>query len=124
MNVSPINFSNSPNFNGLWGVEKKSSIYDDRMGYQTTERYYFPFKDETNEEIKAIMENFNNSSHNFHGGQFYEEFNNICKIEDKLGFTKQHWEQYTKDKQGLTPVVRNFIEASLKMFDLKHYLIK
>mgnify|MGYP006955106100 CR=1 FL=1 len=124
MNVSPINFSKSPNFNGLWGVEKKSSIYDDTMGYQITERYYFPFKDETNEEIKAIKEKFNNRSNNFHGGQFYEEFNNICNIEDKLGFTKQHWEQYTKDKQGLTPVVRNFIEASLKMFDLKHYLIK
>ena len=94
-----------------WGIKQLKDIISHLKTKQT-------------KEIKAIKENFNNSSHNFHGGQFYEEFNNICKIEDKLGFTKQHWEQYTKDKQGLTPVVRNFIEASLKMFDLKHYLIK
>ncbi len=122
MQVSPVKFSQNQNFKGLWGAEKKTKDYGESMGSETIDRFYYPFKDETNKEIDAIKNKYTKSSYNLNGGQYTIDYIENCHIEDKLGFTKREWEQYSKNKKGLKPIVKDFIESSLKMFDLKHYL--
>lgn len=122
MQVSPVKFSQTQNFKGLWGQEKTSSDYGQDMGSETIDRYYYPFKDETSREIDAVKKKYTKNSYNLNGGQYTIDYFENCHIEDKLGFTKREWEQYSRNKSGLKPVVKEFIESSLKMFDLKHYL--
>ena len=59
MRIAPINEMNSSsgiNFRGLWGKEKVTANYDETMGYEKTERFYYPFLDESADEIKKVQE--------------------------------------------------------------------
>lgn len=119
MNVAQVN---NINFNGLWGKEKVTSDYGETMGYENTDRYYHPFQDESLDEIKSIQEKYTKNSVNHNGGQYTIDYFEHCHINDKLGFTKAEWAQYTKDKKSLATNLRIFIEESLRRADLKHYI--
>lgn len=122
MQVSPVKFSQNQNFKGLWGQEQTSSNYGPDSGSEVINKFYYPFKDETSNEIKSIKNKYTKQSSYFDEQGYYTEHITNCHVEDKLGFTKREWEQYSKNKKGLKPIVKDFIESSLKMFDLKHYL--
>ena len=65
MKISALNHSNfgninkTQNFQGLWGKTSRNSDFDQALGIPKVEEvcYYYPFQDETKEEIKSVVEN-------------------------------------------------------------------
>ena len=115
-----------PNFKGLWGKESiiDNIDYKTYSGSETTNRDYYPFLDESSEEIQAIKEEFSKTSVNHNGGQGSVYYYQNCHIKNKLPFTTSEWTQYIKNKFNLNRSTRIFIEEALKRNDLKKYLIK
>ena len=127
MRIAPINEMNSSsgmNFRGLWGKEKVTANYDETMGYEKTERFYYPFLDESAGEVKNVQEKYTRNSVNYNGGQYTMDYFEECHVNDKLRFTKSEWEQYSHNKSGISKQLKSIIETSLKMLKLKHYIIK
>ena len=64
MKIAPLNYSNNLNINktqpfqGLWGKTSRNSDFDQALGIPKVEEvcYYYPFKDETSEQIQAVIE--------------------------------------------------------------------
>lgn len=64
MKISALNHSNFgninklQNFQGLWGKTSRNSDFDQALGIPKVEEvcYYYPFQDETREEIQSVVE--------------------------------------------------------------------
>ena len=115
-----------PSFKGLWGKETKidNIDYDSFSGSETIDRNYYPFLDETSEEIKAIKEEYSITSVNHNGGQGSVYYYQNCHINPKLPFTKLEWAQYVKNKFRLDKSTRTFIETALKRCNLKQHIVR
>ena len=122
--INGMNSNSSMNFRGLWGKEKVVTNYDETMGYETTDRFYYPFMDESADDIKKIQEKYTKNSVNYNGGQYTMDYFERCHINKKLRFTKSEWEQYSHNKSGIDKLLKSVIETSLKMQNLKQYIIK
>ena len=125
MRIAQINEMNSNsvrNFRGLWGEEKRTTNYDNTMGYETTDRFYYPFLDESSDEIKKVQEKYTKNSVNYNGGQYTIDYFEKCHVNDKLRFTKSEWEQYSHNKSGINKQLKSIIETSLKILNLKQYI--
>lgn len=64
MKITPLNYSytnkmsKTQNFEGLWGKTSKNSDIEQSLGITKVEEvcYYYPFEDETAEDIQCIVE--------------------------------------------------------------------
>ena len=62
--LSSLHNKMNPNFNGIWGKKKLISKVDcERFACDNYERVYYPFKDESEKEIKRAL-NSKNSEYN------------------------------------------------------------
>ena len=122
--INEMNSNSGMNFRGLWGKEKVAANYDETIGYETIDRFYYPFLDENADEIKKVQEKYTKNSVNYNGGQYTMDYFEKCHVNDKLRFTKSEWEQYSHNKSGIDKQLKSIIETSLKMLNLKHYIIK
>ena len=112
------------NFKGLWGQDVMHSATDENFnGKEITNRYYYPFMDETADEIKLVKDSFSKQSINYNGEQSQAEFKEICNVMNRLLFTKEEWSKYITNKK-LKNTTRNFIEENLRRLNLKQYLVK
>ncbi len=93
MRVSQIN--NNQSFKGLWAKTTIKSDFDNIMGVlkviKTT--YYHPFKDETQEEINAVIEANKNAMIDESDGK-PKYIINECKQCIRLPFTKSAYDAY------------------------------
>ena len=120
------NTQTQTNFKGLWGNESINDNidYETFSGSETTNRHYYPFSDESSEEIQAIKEEFSKTSVNHNGGQGSVYYYQNCYIKNKLPFTASEWAQYVKNKFSLNKSTRVFIEEALKRNGLKKHLVR
>jgi hypothetical protein len=119
----PTETEKQQTFKGLWGktdyINESTNEYNDII---TETEHYFPFLDETQEEIDKIKSKYPL----FHSGYWtsaypeycYEQTTNLL-IKSVLPFTKSEWAQYLKNKSSLKKTTRILIEETLKRFDLK-----
>lgn len=147
MRVSQINYNNylpnnlcrndngkalATSFKGLWGKEEQYYVpgiegagYSCDHFYET--KHYYPFLDESHSAIASIKSQYpqyeacDYSTATPEAG--YEREVKL-KLEKSLPFTEAEWEQYSKNKFSLARNTRQFIEESLKRFNLKQYLVK
>ncbi len=116
MKIIPIkytNINNSQNFKGLWGKTSRNTDYDCALGVPKVEDdyYYYPFADESSEEIKKI--------HSENTKAYVEDSSRYrikdCKICATLPFNKNMYEAYTaiKDKKEITDNIQ-FIHYFVK----------
>ena len=108
----------------MGGKKKITTDYGETIGYETTDRFYYPFLDENADEIKKVQEKYTRNSVNYNAGQYTMDYFEECHVNDKLRFTKSEWEQYSHNKSGIDKQLKSIIETSLKMLNLKHYIIK
>ena len=137
MNIQPINIvkNNSityaekqkhPSFKGLWGNDKR--WFSDGGGFtiDNIEEQYYPFVDETSSQIQKILESRKNGYWERPGGWDYPEDGNWISINavvaKVLPFTKEEWTKYSSSKFSLDSITREYIETTLKRFNLKHLI--
>ena len=120
--IAGINSNSSMNFRGLWGEEKVLKEYDSTSGMETTDKFYYPFLDESSDEIKKVQEKYTNHSVNYNGGQYTIDYYDRCNVKDRLRFTKSEWERYSHNKSSIKKQLKAIIESSLKKLNLKHYI--
>lgn len=108
MNISAINHTYNSNrnntqaFKGLWG---KTSVINDQEPamcvFKNQETcYYYPFEDESNEEIRKVVERNSYANIDVIRKQYKVR---ECKICTTLPFTKNAYQQY--ENAGLTTEV-------------------
>ena len=130
---SAISQSSKANFKGLWGKENSecvsTSFYDSsqmcEMGtteYVTTKTYY-PFKNETTEDIAKIVRE--NSGIKHHKNDYDNDISdsireNRVKVMPKLNITEEEYNKYRND--DLLSQAENILEDKLKLAGLKEYL--
>lgn len=124
MRITPIN--NTQSFKGLWGQSKEAISGADDVWLHEKTKFYYPFKDETKEEIKKVK-----IAHRFTNCELWPDYghsfvNNVVKVEaeEPLNFTKQEFQNYKKSKIGamVPEEVSNPIEKELVKLGLYKYL--
>lgn len=123
------------NFKGLWGKEKvdnvESSYYDGgnmcEMGtnHFITTKTYYPFKNETAEDIKKIVKkNTKSDSYSFdtYGDMSTTVNETKVKVMPKLDITEGEYNKYKND--DLLSKDEHRVEDKLKLAGLKEYLIR
>lgn len=139
MRIMSIGFSarqNVPaNFKGLWGKENvkviSESQYDSsQMCYYGTDesvvtKEYFPFKDETDEEIRKVVEE-NEKPGYWKSDYAYDISDSITRkkveVMPKLDISEDEYNRYRND--DLLSKDENSVEDKLKLAGLKKYLLR
>lgn len=140
-----VNKNNMTRFKGLWGeskVETLSTPYysyaqmaDEGTSHTLTTSFYYPFADETKEEINEIVKKHSGKDTSYArdrdltppsspwGSIDAVDYINEYKINvmPKLGFTAQQYEDYKN--RDLLSKDEMFVEDCLKIAKLKKYLI-
>ena len=135
-----VNSASNPKFKGLWGVQSKINEQCDRVDFEEgcefierkifTTSEYFPFADETENQIKAVKEQAFSSSHkneikftkdNSFWANVLDVYNeHRAKIMPKLSFTEKQFVEYSKSQ--LDKINLQKIENELKNLKLTKYL--
>ena len=135
MRLLPVNNikTQQTNFKGLWGNTKNikdfyySEQYYDDMDY--TESEYYPFNDETQEQISDVMK----KHHTFKVYQDNTGVNerlscimhvgNSVKVMPKLAFSAKEWAMYIANQLKSQYTITR-IEANLKRLNLHKHLLR
>ena len=136
MKVSGINgiYSvnhNSSAFKGLEGYPiVKPRIIDIDHDYFDRKIPYFPFKDETKEQIEAFVKR-NTYEEEYTAVIDYESFetmkrhdNYYVEVKETLPFDRALWNAYKKNKYKLDVADKTMIEDSLRKLKLDNYIRK
>ncbi|MBR1776024.1 hypothetical protein IJ750_02990 [bacterium] len=116
MQIQPINnFNNS--FKGLWG--KDDIIGADKL------RHYYPFSNETPEQIEEIRKKYTFSRPDANlEGMVLNYSDTMTVVEKKLPFTESDWIDFNVRQAEMAKTKIRLIKKTLKSFGLKHYLEK
>ena len=122
MNISKINIAYNNSFKGLWGETKYKTDIDTVMNIQKSveTKYYYPFADESPEEISSIVKSNTNA-------RMYTANKNYslkeCKVGVPLPFTKQEYEKYKalKGRVSLTEKIQRIHAEVLNKFSNGDY---
>lgn len=97
------------NFNGLWGKTSRRTDFDRSLGVPKVEDtyYYYPFSDETQDEIKQVLKQNNDALINDDDG-FTKYITKYCKLCTTLPLKKVNYENYInmKPSNKLTTMMR------------------
>ena len=125
MKIVPVQNSNNTNFKGLWGTPEKRSGGNEFCFFDQTILHYYPFKNESEEEIDKIVKE--NSEEfvikRFEAGDTTGESYRYVQVHEKLPFTRQEYRAYYKTYflEGSTLEPGRTIEESLKTRGLTRY---
>jgi len=140
INAVAFSASVNPNFKGLWGVQNKVNEQRDRTDFEegcefierktVTSSEYYPFADETENQIEAVKEQAFSSSHkneiqyskdNTFWAYVLDVYNeHRAKIMPKLSFTEKQFAMYTQAQLDKLNIQK--IENELKSLKLTRYL--
>ncbi len=92
MQISPIT-NNNTNFKGMWGETTYMEGTDNAnmVDYYWTIRKYYPYKDETKEEIKKVEEKYSKydvSPEHPNWDQYQTLYEEDVRVQEPLDFTK------------------------------------
>ena len=135
--INSINYQKSNTFRGLWGTEtfkdKSSSgnyagAFWDDIDHEYTKEY-FPFLDETEEQIKQNTEEWTMKSNHYENPYYYDNgqptsytYTYNVKMMQRLPFRISEWAKYRANKLFLSFNQQNLIENALRKNNLKQYL--
>jgi hypothetical protein len=120
---TPIHKNTSNSFKGLWGIESNILDIDDNcVGTETTQKFYYPFVDETSQEIERVSKECTRLYTDTMGGQVSIPVTEECSVMSTLPFSEAEWKVYQHNKFSLSKTARNYIEESLKRFNLRHLM--
>lgn len=127
--------STTPNFNGLWGKSKNERVSESyfdpsqMLEYGTNHNIvtmpYYPFNDESEEEIKSVIAK--NQAYDHYQNDYLDDVSECItekkvKVMPKLDITIEQYEKYKND--DLLSVEENRVEDILKLNNLKEYLFR
>lgn len=123
--------TNNLSFKGLWGKEDSRFIstasyceaYMCDMGtnHVVKTKKYYPFKDETQKQIKSVV-NSNKGVESYSNGAVENIVETEVKVMPKLNITLDEYNKYKND--DLLSKYENMVEDTLKLAGLKEYLIR
>ena len=122
MKIVPIN--KTAQFRGLWQEQKTVVDTDTNFIHSKSLNHYYPFKDETEQSIRAALESKKlkwlvPSVNNF----VYEVIISESKLGEKLKFSEAEFKLYKSiDKSGLSDSLKNLIEKDLLSNNLDKYI--
>ncbi len=100
MQINSINYNNkqmvkTPSFEGLWGKTSKNTDFDVVLGVPKVEEtsYYYPFADETREEINKVIKENTKADIEEQGGSIKYKIND-CRLCTTLPFKQSHFDNY------------------------------
>lgn len=105
----------NPNFEGLWGKTSRNTDFDVVLGIPKIEEtsYYYPFADETKEEINKIVTENTRADIEGSSGTIKYKIND-CRICTTLPFKKVDFDNYTSINE------KSDINSNMKTV---HYLV-
>ena len=115
----------SPVFKGLWAEPQNDTVVDSDFIYSHTDEFYYPFKDETNEQInnvvktnsKSLITSFGEIAGNI---VYFTTFVNVDKT---LPFTEEEFKNYKLGKYNKDKDIfqKELIENTLDVNGLEKY---
>lgn len=104
------------NFKGLWG--KDTPLYTSKTA--DTQHHYFPFNDETPEEIKkALASKTYIADERYYGYDGPSEYIEHVAVKERiLPFTKAEWDEYNNKNSSMAKDIKKYIKLTLKHFGL------
>lgn len=132
MRISAINQNSiysyhklNQNFKGLWGKSTSEHYEDSMYSDDFTTHYYYPFKDETQDEIdKVVQENEYSNTSCADPRLVYNPI--TCSegvsvsVKKKLPFTKSEFYAYLNNPKSTTK--RHIIESEITNKDLEEHI--
>lgn len=124
MNINSVD--NTPNFTGLWGKQKESLIDRNQVWLLNRTKTYYPFKEETKEEIDKIKK-ANSYNLTFAWPEYGFDFvydQTLVRDESPLTFSQKEFNAYKATRIGAkTPEeLSNPLEKELVKLGLYKYL--
>ena len=123
-NMNSLHF-NTPVFKGLWGEPQNDTVAGYDCIYSHTDEFYYPFKDETNEQInnvvktksKSLITGFGETTGNM------VHFTTFVNVDDTLPFTEEEFKNYKLGKYNADKDLfqKELIESSLDINGLEKY---
>lgn len=132
MRISAINQNSiysysklNQNFKGLWGKSTTDHYEDSMYSDDSTTHYYYPFKDETKQEIDKVVKE--NESSNTSCADPRSVYNPITcsdssrvSVQKKLPFTRSEFYSYLSNPKSTTK--RHIIESEITNKDLEEHI--
>lgn len=97
MKVSAININQGQNFKGIWGGRSEEFGGNDTFSYSYVTYHYYPFADDTPEQIEEAYKKYPNTSFNLPwyetGGATFDSSESVY-VHPKLPFTSKEYNEY------------------------------
>ena len=112
----------NPAFKGLWGTPTFNTVRDDIHETHYTSFKYYPFKDESDEDIAKIRKerswsrHYLNENWRSHSDPQCIHERSIVDVREKLPFTTQEFNDYKNN--NLVPLDREIIKFYLREYGL------